>query len=168
MKPIIRQMNENDVKQYRLLRLEALKNHPEAFASSYEEEILYDESIYVQRLKQQSTYSVGAFDGDAMIGMAVFVPQSRTKISHMADIFSVYVSPLYRKHNLGYLMIQTIINHAKQLGFIEQIKLSVTSTNLDAIKLYMRCGFEIYGTDPHVIKVGDRYYDSTLMILYIK
>jgi len=167
MKIIIRRFNEDDVKQYRQLRLEALKNHPEAFASSFEEEILYDESLYIQRLKQESTYSIGAFDGDTMVGMAVFVPQTKMKISHMSDIFSFYVTPSYRKHNLGYLMIQNIINYAKQLGFIEQIKLSVTATNHDAIRLYERCGFARYATDPKVSKLGDQYYDSILMILYL-
>lgn len=168
MNALIRQLNEHDLSQYRQLRLEALLNHPEAFASSYEEESSFDDSFFLNRLKQESSYSIGVFDGKTLVGMAAFVPQSRLKIRHIADIFSVYITPKYRKQNLGYHMLQAIILHAKTLGYIEQIKLSVTATNLDAIKLYKRCGFEIYGIDPQVIKVNNQYYDSILMIKYLK
>lgn len=164
----IRQLNEYDHIQYRQLRLEALLNHPEAFSSSYEEEVIEDASFFIRRLNQQHAYCLGAFDQEVMVGMAVFVPQERVKIHHMGDIFSVYVSPTYRKMNIGYLMIQNIIAYTKNLGYIEQIKLSVTSTNVDAIHLYQRCGFEIYGLDPNVIKINDTYYDSSLMIFYLK
>lgn len=165
---MIRQLKESDYKNYRQLRLEALQNHPEAFASSYEEESLQDDSFYIDRLNQKNSYAIGAFDETSLVGIAVCVPQTRNKIRHIADIYSVYVTPQYRKKNIAYQMIQSIIKYAEALGYIEQMKLSVTSTNVEAIKLYQRCGFQIYGLDPKVIRIHEQYFDSILMIKYLK
>jgi ribosomal protein S18 acetylase RimI-like enzyme len=44
------------------------------------------------------------------------------------------------------------------------VHLAVVLTATAAIKTYKRNGFEIYGTDPRVIRVGDVTYDKHLMM----
>jgi ribosomal protein S18 acetylase RimI-like enzyme len=44
------------------------------------------------------------------------------------------------------------------------VHLAVLVTATAAIKTYKRNGFEIYGTDPRAVRVGDTTYDKYLMV----
>jgi hypothetical protein len=47
---------------------------------------------------------------------------------------------------------------------VEQVHLAVVLTATAAIKTYKRKGFEIYGTDPRVIRIRDVTHDKYLMM----
>ncbi|MEY9132585.1 ribosomal protein S18 acetylase RimI-like enzyme [Bradyrhizobium diazoefficiens] len=47
---------------------------------------------------------------------------------------------------------------------VEQVHLAVLLTATAAIKTYKRNGFEVYGTDPGAIRIGDITYDQYLMM----
>jgi RimJ/RimL family protein N-acetyltransferase len=64
--------------------------------------------------------------------------------------------------------MQELITQAKQLDGLEQLHLSVLTTNLAARRLYQSFGFEVYGTAPRVIKFGEQYLDEDLMMFYLR
>jgi RimJ/RimL family protein N-acetyltransferase len=39
----------------------------------------------------------------------------------------------------------------------------VVATNLTAVRLYSRLGFQQYALDPRALKIDGRYYDEILM-----
>jgi hypothetical protein len=43
-------------------------------------------------------------------------------------------------------------------------RLSAVTVNGDAIRCYVRAGFEAYGVEASAIRVGERYYDELLMV----
>ena len=43
------------------------------------------------------------------------------------------------------------------------LRLSVTTSNVWAIRCYERCGFIAYGIQPEVIRVGPQYHDELMM-----
>ena len=43
------------------------------------------------------------------------------------------------------------------------VRLTVTAGNAAAMGCYLRCGFEVCGVQPEVIRVGEVYYDEVLM-----
>ena len=47
---------------------------------------------------------------------------------------------------------------------VQQVHLAVVLTATAAIRTYKRNGFEIYGTDPRAIRLGDVTYDKYLMM----
>ena len=51
---------------------------------------------------------------------------------------------------------------------VEQVHLDVLLTATDAIKTYKRNGFEIYGTDPRAVRIGDSTYDKYLMMKKVR
>ena len=67
----IKRLQSQDAEQYWNLRLEALKQNPEAFATSYEEAI--QRKNPVERvsgdLEQEENYTFGAFDQEELVGM---------------------------------------------------------------------------------------------------
>ncbi len=50
---------------------------------------------------------------------------------------------------------------------LEQIVLAVTAHNTVARSLYTSLGFQTYGLERHALKLGDRYLDEELMVLWL-
>lgn len=163
----IRLLNPADAETYQLLRLEALKGHPEAFASSYEEEKEFSVDKYRSRLQpSEESFSFGAFINDRLVGVVTLMRENKKKLCHRANIFAMYVAPDIRGIGAGKTLMGAAINQATELG-VEQIYLTVESSNVPAIKLYESVGFMVYGKDKHSLKIGERYYDEDHMVLYL-
>ncbi|OIK09712.1 GNAT family N-acetyltransferase [Bacillus sp. MUM 116] len=163
----IRQLNPNDAKQYQKLRLEGLQKDPVAFASSYEEEKEYTIETYTNRLKSPEVYTFGAFENEQLFGIVTLVRETKQKTRHKANIFAMYVSSEKRGRGMARSLMEAVIQKAKELGGVEQINLTVVSTNETAKKLYYSCGFKTFGLEKNSEKVGKTYYDEEYMVLFL-
>ncbi len=163
----IRQLNSMDAGQYQNLRLEALQKDPEAFASSYEEEKEYTLETYADRLKSENVFTYGAFENDKLCGVVTLVRETKRKTRHKVTIFAMYVSPEIRKMGVGKRLMEAAIEKAKQMGGVEQITLTVVSTNESAKKLYHLYGFETFGLEKRSEKIDQTYYDEEYMVLFL-
>ena len=108
-------------KEYRNLRLEALKNDPVAFGSSYEEEIKISKVIWKKRIKNTL---FALLDGKP-VGMIVYVFQNKLKTKHIANIFGVYVKKEYRSKGIGEKLVESAISSIKKNKVIVKIDLTV-------------------------------------------
>ena len=97
----IRLLNSLDAENYLDLRLEALQNSPEEFASSYEEE--KDQSVekYKIRFQSQDPFTFGAIESEKLIGVVTLVKEKKLKLKYRANIFAMYVSPEERGIGAG-------------------------------------------------------------------
>jgi ribosomal protein S18 acetylase RimI-like enzyme len=163
----IRKLNAEDAMIYQNIRLKALKDNPTAFSSSYEEEKNRDIEGVKDRLSQSNAHTFGAFDNDLLIGIISLVTESRIKTRHTADIYGMYVNPSYRKQGIGKKLVEHVISIAKRKGVIEKIRLSVTDSNVEAIKLYESVGFKTYGYEKNSMKIDLVYYHTCFMEIYL-
>ncbi|WP_404350161.1 GNAT family N-acetyltransferase [Sutcliffiella horikoshii] len=163
----IRQLTPVDAENYRTIRLEALKNKPEAFSSSYEDEVEFSVEKYRGRFNNDNTYTFGAFEGENLVGTVTLLCETKKKIKHRATIVAMYVMPEQRKSGVGKALMNIAINKAKELKEIEQIYLAVTASNEPAKRLYASLGFVTYGVDRNGLKIEDTYFDEELMVLEI-
>lgn len=163
----IRLLGPLDVKIYRDIRLEALLNHPEAFSSSYDEEKENALDIYASRLQSDESFTFGAFENDKLIGVVTLVKEKKLKLKHRANIVAMYVSPEKRGIGIGNCLMVEAIKKAKSLSGIEQIYLTVVTTNESAKKLYTSLGFDCFGRDKRALKFGHTYYDEDHMVLFL-
>jgi ribosomal protein S18 acetylase RimI-like enzyme len=158
-----------DAEVYRGLRLQSLRLHPEAYLSSYESEKKL--SIVTTRIRlepSENNFTLGAFDGEEkLVGIVTFFRESRPKIDHKANIYSVYVDSDVRKQGVGRRLMVELIARARLLPGLEILNLTVTSNNVAAKRLYESLGFICYGTEPKAMKLGDEYLDEDLMILML-
>ncbi|MEK3687958.1 GNAT family N-acetyltransferase [Paenibacillus sp. FSL R10-2736] len=165
----LRMLTSVDAEVYRGLRLQSLRLHPEAYLSSYESEKKL--SIVTTRIRlepSENNFTLGAFDAEEkLVGIVTFFRESRPKIDHKANIYSVYVDSDVRKQGVGRRLMMELIARARLLPGLEILNLTVTSNNVAAKRLYESLGFICYGTEPKAMKLGDEYLDEDLMILLL-
>ena len=100
-------------------------------------------------------------NGEATLAYAFLVICRIPEPAVLLDYFAVNRET--RGQGIGSAMMERLIARARQSRF-EQIELEVVSTNRRAVGLYLRHGFQLYGTRPHGIKYPDgRYADEDLM-----
>jgi ribosomal protein S18 acetylase RimI-like enzyme len=157
----LRRLTPEDAALYRDIRLEALADSPDAFASTLESERNRPLESFAARLAD--AHVVGVFDGPLLAGVAGFYVQAGPKHAHKGMLWGMYVRRSYRGTGLGRLLVEAIIAHARQ--HVELLQLFVVSDNVAARRLYSRLGFVEYGVERHATKYRGQYHDDVLMAL---
>jgi ribosomal protein S18 acetylase RimI-like enzyme len=165
----VRVLTRADAAAFRELRLRALKEHADAFTSSYEEDVHKSLAATEQRIAggDGSTFW-GAFVDGRLQGIVGLTREPRRKNAHKADIVAMYVAPESGRRGLGRALLHAVIEHARSEAGLEQLVLSVTRSNHAAAELYRTTGFVTFGVEPRAIKVGDEYFDKERMILFLR
>ena len=144
----IRMLNSlEDAEKYRSIRLESLKNTPEAFASSYEEEKDFSIEKFINQVQSNDSFTYGAFEKGELVGIITLYEEKLNKLRHRAHIGAMYVSDSIRGLGIGKALMEEAIEKAKSIEGLEQVYLAVVSTNESAKKLYSSLGFEVFGTE---------------------
>jgi ribosomal protein S18 acetylase RimI-like enzyme len=157
----IRQLTPADAESFRELRVEGLRLNPEAFGSTYEFEKDQPLERYTGWLTNSTVF--GAFQNSQLIGTASFTQVTGLKDSHKGLLRAMYVRPTHRRSGAGRQLVQAVIETARQR--VEQLQLSVVSTNQPAFRLYQSVGFRQYGLEKNALKHNGLYSDEILMSL---
>ncbi|MGB0006686.1 MAG: GNAT family N-acetyltransferase [Candidatus Sulfotelmatobacter sp.] len=165
----LRFLAASDVDAYRNIRLEALESEPRAFGSSPEEHHGLSREEIAQRISfdPSEKFVVGAFVGDRLVGTAGFFRHKGLKERHKGHIWGVFVAREARGKRAGRDMLRMLLERATHIEGIEQIMLSVATTQDAAVSLYRSLGFEPYGCERRALKIGDQYVDEEHMVLFI-
>ncbi len=155
----VKKLSSDRWKDYRDLRLEALKSDPTAFGSSYEEEKSLSEEEWRKRIQN----ALFAMSNDEPIGMIVFIFGNKIKTKHTANIFGVYVSDNYRGEGVGKKLLESVLLLIQENKDIAKVKLTVNPEQKVAVKLYEKYGFELVGRSKKELKVNDKFYDELIM-----
>lgn len=162
-------LNESHAEDYWNLRLEMLKQSPTSFGSSYEEALQRQHPIEMtkKRLSSNESFTFGLVVEEKLAGAVTMVRESALKINHKASIYAMYVSPALRGQGLARRLLEAAINLAKETEGIEQLMITVVTTNETAKGLYHSCGFKPYGTEKRALKYNEEYYDEELMVMFL-
>ncbi|MGF9698040.1 GNAT family N-acetyltransferase [Paenibacillus sp. MABNR03] len=161
----IRNIRRDEADKYWPLRLEALKNHPEAFGSSYEASVPLPMNEVQDRIHNEpDDYILGAFTEEGMlVGTMGFKREYGLKLRHKGFIWGVYLAPQFRGNGLASRLLREVLDRGSELEGIRQINLSVVTTNESAKRLYEKYGFETYGIEKHALEVEGQGYDEAHM-----
>ena len=169
----IRALTAADAATYHALRLRMLKEHADAFTSSYEEDAQKPVSWVEKRIgsTRDSPYDfvLGAFTAAGeLVGTVGLAVEPRVKQRHKARVFGMYVASEASANGLGRALLTECLDRARAIPGLEQVNLTVTSTNERAVRLYEAAGFLAFGVEQRAIKVGDTYYPKMHMVMYLQ
>ena len=137
MKPVvIRRSRGEDWQLSREIRLQALRDAPLAFASTYEREAAFEDAMWLHRIASSAQFL--AIDQDEVVGTATgFVDPEDTTT---ALLVAMYVAPAARGNGIGERLVDAVVASARADG-AHRVRLHVVETNPVAERLYSRCGF---------------------------
>jgi ribosomal protein S18 acetylase RimI-like enzyme len=161
---LIRRLDVGDAAIYRQIRLAALKAAPEAFGSTFEAEAARPIAAAEERLATSCVF--GALDTVGIRGMAGFKREEGAKDCHKGFVWGLFVAPHARRAGVAQALMAAIMDEAS--GVVEQLTLTVTTTNTAAIGLYKSLGFQTYGVEPRALKSAAGYSDEMLMIRFLQ
>jgi ribosomal protein S18 acetylase RimI-like enzyme len=150
---IIRMLGPADATLYRALRLRALREHPDAFTSSYEQDRDQPVEAAAHRLATHAFW--GAYQQGELYGFVGLEREHRPKNRHKGTVMGMYVAPEVGGQGVGRKLLDALIAHARLNG-LESLVLTVTDGNEQAQRLYASAGFRSFGVEPDAIRVGGR------------
>ncbi len=138
------------------------------YGLSYPEEMnftIQDEEAFIANFSaDEGSIMISAFEDGELVGnaslMRVF---DKKKTLHRATFGMAMLKKVWGK-GLGGKILSELIASAKQAGY-EQIELEVVSTNVPAVSLYRKLGFEVYGERPRSLKLKNGSYSNELLMI---
>lgn len=162
---VIKRVAAEDVSVYRELRLRALADSPTSFSATYAREAQLTEEEWRKRTTRcDGVRIVGflAFEGDRGCGLVFCFRDEQDDA--VGTIVSMWVDPAVRRASVGRLLIDSILDWAKDRG-MRELKLMVTSVNGGAIAFYERIGFRMSGkTGPYPNDPAITEFEMTLAL----
>jgi ribosomal protein S18 acetylase RimI-like enzyme len=161
--PAITILTCTDAVAYRDIRLEGLRCHPEAFASTFEDERDRPLDCFKELITQSRIF--GAVLAQKLVGVVGVRSYAEVKQRHKAMIWGMYVRREARQYGIGERLIDAAVSHVP--GHVEQLQLAVVTENEAARRLYAKAGFIEYGHQINALKHGGRYHDDILMVKFL-
>ncbi|PIF45414.1 ribosomal protein S18 acetylase RimI-like enzyme [Chryseobacterium sp. 52] len=128
-------------KKYRTIRLESLEKFPESFGANYQDALKIEKFRMESDIEDQTQgrFIMGVFADDELIGICAFVKEEEEDT--VGHIYQMYVQESFQGKNIGFGLIQAVINEASGRFNGVSIFLEVTDKNEKAYNLYRKIGF---------------------------
>ena len=162
----IRTLEPADAPALVALRREALSTSPRAFGASLDDDRGLSLESMRSSLAHGASFAVlGAFEGEALVGMVGIIRLEKLKSHHRAMIWGMFVTPTVRRRGLGSALLGAAIDHVRSWPGVVQVHLSAFETAEDASRLYRRAGFREWGEEPRAIQWEGRFVAEHHLIL---
>jgi GNAT superfamily N-acetyltransferase len=145
-------------REYRRLRLEALRSNPDAFGSTYAETERYPDDYWPRRLADPDIIFRFAERGGRLVGIAGALCDANP-----ATIVSVYVTRAERGTGLGARLLTTVLEAVAARPGFDAVRLWVSETQPAAIALYRNLGFHPIDREIAAVVAADGVYDELIM-----
>jgi RimJ/RimL family protein N-acetyltransferase len=150
-----------DWERFRDVRLESLRDHPEAFTADLAVESALTPDDW--RARANEAWFTCEIDG-VFAGTAKYWRDTwSAKTAHVAHLGAMYVRGGFRGQGVGDALIEAVTALARGEG-AELVVLGVHTKNLSAQALYERQGFKRFGMLPGALKVDGVYWDEIHMV----
>ncbi len=139
---MVREVAAADWQVLRGIRLEALREAPEAFGSTFAREAGFGEADWQRRISRGGNFL--GYLPDASASEPVGLIGGYQEEPEAVELVSMYVRPMARGRGVGEALIATVVDWAAA-RHAASVHLWVTETNKPARLLYERCGFALTG-----------------------
>ncbi len=114
--------------------------------------------------QKNSIMLIGEIDGEIVSTSQVNAPD-KPRICHNGDL-AISVRKDFWELGIGKIVMNELIEFAKNTGVIRLINLQVHQDNIRGQNLYQKMGFQEIGRYKKHICIDNKYYDSIIMGLY--
>lgn len=112
-------------------------------------------------IKKTGFYSTIFLEQKKIEGFGMFF-----EVDNFLDLYSLFVSPKYRKRGIATTIIDCAVNHCKKKNLIKII-LEVNEKNTKALNFYLSKSFTKTGRRKNYYQLGENYFDAILMEMKI-
>ncbi|MEN5033696.1 GNAT family N-acetyltransferase [Pseudomonas sp. TWI929] len=151
---IVRPITAGDWRPYRELRLKALRESQDAFASTYELESAREDDEWEARIaavaSSKSAQAFFAVKRNEICGL-VWCKASDVE-ADVVEIFQMWVAPDARGFGVGRALLERALSWARGYG-AQRVRLGVTVADSPAMRLYKASGFQPVGI-PELLREG--------------
>ena len=151
----IRQLNENDWREFSQIRLKALKTDPEVFGSNYESESKFTESDWRSRLQSNDSAVFMIFAVDTPIGMTGVSLWREDETNRTAIFWGSWLEPDFRRKGLSEMMYRARLDWVKKRPTIERIIVSHRASNVASKYANQKHGFVFTRTHEKIWADGE-------------
>lgn len=141
----VRRIWASEWRQYRELRLEALKDSPLAFVEQYEESLARPDAFWRDRVEATAAGGTSstfvAVCAGSFVGKASCFVEAEVTEYVSAHIVGVYVTPRLRGKGVAEELVTAVTRWAREEPRADRIRLFVMQTNRRAAAFYRRIGF---------------------------
>lgn len=137
----IRQLTENDWREFSRIRLKALQTDPNVFGSNYEKELQMTETDWKRRFHPYDSAIFLVFENEMPIGMTCIGVDRDDATKKSALLWGSWLAPEFRGKGLSKLMYQARIDWAKKHSTIERIIVSHRASNVASKYANQKHGF---------------------------
>ena len=161
----IKKLSNADVDMFKAIRLEALRNEPENYASHARDWEDLSPQDWLLRMSDCTVFV--ALKEGVPVGIMALMPNRPSKMAHRATLIMVYVRKSERGTGLAARLLGKITQYANELG-VSQIELTVSAENSAAVQFYLKQGFSQVGYIPAGLRHEGRDIDELLMLLRVQ
>lgn len=136
----IRVATVDDWERSKDIRLRALAEAPNAFCSSLDRELAFDDQAWRDRLEQARTFL--ALSGGATVGTATGTADPHENGGR--ELVAMWVDPAERRSGVARALIDAVVEWARAQN-APAVALWVAEDNASALRLYEKCGFALTG-----------------------
>lgn len=156
----VRSLGEEDWQDFRSVRLAALRESPDAFVSSLDEENAYAEDFW--RLRMRRSQRLLAEEDERPVGV-VSVRSQGTGESQICELFGLWVVPEKRGKGVAWQLVEAAARHARE-NDCHALAYWVGTDNGRAVAFASSFGFRPTD-DRRPMRAGGNDGDEELMML---
>jgi GNAT superfamily N-acetyltransferase len=135
---LVRATTLDDWQAMRDIRLEGLRDAPDAFGSTYARDAAFEPAEWHRRAARDGSFFAFIPGLAVPAGLAGGYEEE----PGVVELISMFVRPRARGHGVGEALVDTVAAWAKDKG-ATSVHLWVTESNQPALRLYERCGFTV-------------------------
>ena len=165
----IEPLSPDQFEMYRNLVFESVTVEPLAFDVTLNECMGFSNDFWKSQLSDspRTNKMLFAKSSDAVVGMIGVRFGFFEKTRHTATIVSLYVKPEERDSGIGTQLFEASLSLIRDKPYIRKVSLTVISSQIAAMKLYKKYGFEIIGIQKNELFYEEKYYTQFKMELHI-
>ncbi len=139
---LIKVATPEEWEKYKEIRLNTLKNEPQAFSSTYEDALnKTDEEWQSMLVDQDNVYMLACIDHE-VIGAGRIALKDEEELPNTAVLCGLYVEKEYREQGVAKALLTARLEECSKHQNIEKIRTYIKTNNKNALSLYEGVGFE--------------------------